>query len=430
MRVLATIAFSFAAGLFLVLLLPWSGWYLWAAAGLALAALGLYLWGRTQKRFRRSRLILWPLAASLVYFTAYQAVVQQPVLDLCGTETAFAGTVCTWPRETERGAAVTVRLHGMHGAKATYYGGEELLTLEPGQTLSGAAWWQDASNIRGTELTQFTARGVYALLYQRDEPEVGQGSAGKLRWLPLRAARAMQERAAAIWDDQSVQGFLIAYLEIQPFIVTLAGMFFAKGMTTIVNATQFNVENEAFKALKETRIYVPGMGSVNKLGAYVPAYVEIGVVVALVVVAVLFVVLRWTRFGRSVYAVGGNSYSANMLAINVKRTKFLAHLICGILAGIGGFVYFLHVGSGSPSHASGAEMNAIAASIIGGTMLTGGVGNIIGTFFGVLSLSTIKNIVSSLGLDEAWWTNITVAGMICLFLVIQSLVLSRKNKDS
>ena len=141
-----------------------------------------------------------------------------------------------------------------------------------------------------------------------------------------------------------VQGFLIAYLEIQPFIVTLAGMFFAKGMTTIVNATQFNVENEAFKALKETRIYVPGMGSVNKLGAYVPAYVEIGVVVALVVVAVLFVVLRWTRFGRSVYAVGGNSYSANMLAINVKRTKFLAHLICGILAGIGGFVYFLHVG--------------------------------------------------------------------------------------
>ena len=168
-----------------------------------------------------------------------------------------------------------------------------------------------------------------------------------------------------------VQGFLIAYLEIQPFIVTHAGMFFAKGMTTIVNATQFNVENEAFKELKETRIYVPGLGSVNKLGAYVPAYVEIGVVVALIVVAILFVVLRWTKFGRSVYAVGGN----------------------------------------------------------GGTMLTGGVGNIIGTLFGVLSLSTIKNIVSSLGLDEAWWTNITVAAMICLFLVVQSLVLSRKNKN-
>ncbi|NLC78773.1 MAG: sugar ABC transporter permease YjfF [Ruminococcaceae bacterium] len=225
-----------------------------------------------------------------------------------------------------------------------------------------------------------------------------------------------------------VQGYLIAYLEIQPFIVTLAGMFFAKGMTTIVNATQFNVANEQFQALKSTRITVPGMGSYNKLGNYVPAYIEIGVLVALAVVIVLFVLLKWTKLGRGFYAVGGNSQSANMLGINVKRTKFTAHLLCGLLAGIGGFVYFMHVGSGSPSHAAGAEMNAIASSIIGGTMLTGGVGNIAGTFFGVLSLSTIKNIVSSLGLDEAWWTNITVAIMICLFLVIQSVVLSRKNK--
>lgn len=225
-----------------------------------------------------------------------------------------------------------------------------------------------------------------------------------------------------------VQGFLVAYLEIQPFIVTLAGMFFAKGMTTIVNGTQFNVENEAFQAFKGIRVYVPFVGSVNKLGKYIPAYVEPGVIIALVVVILLFVLLRWGKLGRSFYAVGGNNQSANMLGINVKRTKFLAHLLCGLLAGIGGFVYFLHVGSGSPSHASGAEMNAIASSIIGGTMLTGGVGNIIGTFFGVLSLGTIKNIVSSLGLDDAWWTNITVAAMICLFLVIQSVVLARKNK--
>lgn len=225
-----------------------------------------------------------------------------------------------------------------------------------------------------------------------------------------------------------VQGFLIAYLDIQPFIVTLAGMFFAKGMTTIVNATQFNVENEAFVALKNTRIYVPGTGTVNRLGVYVPAYIEIGVVVAILTVIALFVFLRWTKTGRNFYAVGGNSQSANMLGINVKRTKFIAYLLCGFLAGIGGFVYFLHVGSGAPSHATGAEMNAIASSIIGGTMLTGGVGNIAGTFFGVLSLSTIKNIVALLGLDDAWWTNVTVSAMICIFLVVQSVVLLRKNK--
>ncbi|MCB7303094.1 sugar ABC transporter permease YjfF [Bariatricus massiliensis] len=225
-----------------------------------------------------------------------------------------------------------------------------------------------------------------------------------------------------------VQGFLVAYLDIQPFIVSLAGMFFARGMTTIVNTNPFNVVNEAFVKLKTTRVVVPGLGSVNKLGKYVDAYVEIGVVVAILLVIVLFCVLRWTKLGRNFYAVGGNKQSALMLGINVKRTKFLAHLLCSLLAGIGGFVYFMHVGSGSASHASGMEMNAIASSIIGGTMLSGGVGNIAGTLFGVLALSTIQNIVASAGLDQAWWTGITVAAMLCLFLLIQSVVIARRKK--
>lgn len=225
-----------------------------------------------------------------------------------------------------------------------------------------------------------------------------------------------------------IQGFLVAYLDIQPFIVSLAGMFFARGMTTIVNTAPFNVTNEAFTKLKLTRINVPGLGTYNRKGIYVPTYVEIGVVVALVVVIVLFVLLRWTKLGRSFYAVGGNKQSALMLGINVKRTKFLSHLICSLLAGVGGYVYFLHVGSGAASHAMGMEMNAIASSIIGGTMLTGGVGNIIGTLFGVLSLATIQNIVSSAGFDQAWWTGITIAAMLCLFLLIQSVIMAKKKK--
>jgi len=225
-----------------------------------------------------------------------------------------------------------------------------------------------------------------------------------------------------------VQGFLVAYLDIQPFIVSLAGMFFSRGMTTIVNTAPFNVADPEFMALKDTRINVPFLGSVNKKGIYVPAYVEIGVIVALIIMVILFIVLRWTKLGRSFYAVGGNKQSALMMGINVKRTKFLSHLICSTLAGIGGYVYFLHVGSGSASHAMGMEMNAIASSIIGGTMLTGGVGNIIGTLFGVLSLSTIQNIVASAGLDEAWWTGITIAAMLCIFLLIQSVVMAQKNK--
>ena len=227
----------------------------------------------------------------------------------------------------------------------------------------------------------------------------------------------------------AVQGFLVAHLGIQPFIVSLAGMFFAKGMTTIVSKEPVRVTNADFLAVKDTRITVPGLGSNNKLGEYIPAYVEVGVVIALAVVILLFCLLRWTKLGRSFYAVGGNNQSANMLGINVRRTKFLAHMLCGLLAGLGGILYFLHVGSGDVVNGAGDEMNAIASSIIGGTLLTGGVGNVAGTFFGVLSLNTIKRIVSALGFDEAWWSNITVAAMLCLFLMVQSIVLLRKNQS-
>ena len=149
---------------------------------------------------------------------------------------------------------------------------------------------------------------------------------------------------------------------------------------------------------------------------------------ALVLVVLAFVMLRWTSLGRSFYALGGNRQSALMLGINTKRSLFLAHLISGVLAGIAGYVYIMHSASGAVTNADGMEMNAIAASIIGGTMLSGGVGNIIGTFFGVLSLGTIQNIVSSAGFSDAWWAKITVAAMICLFLVIQSIVLARKKQ--
>lgn len=224
-----------------------------------------------------------------------------------------------------------------------------------------------------------------------------------------------------------VQGYLVAYLDIQPFIVSLAGMFFAKGMTTIVNANPINIQNAAFIAAKDTHILLKGIGYMNKKGKFITAYVEPGVIVALVIVVLLFVLLKWTKLGRSFYAVGGNAASANMLGINVRRTRFLAHLLCSTLAGIGGFVYVLHLGSGSVTNGQGAEMNAIASSIIGGTMLTGGVGNIIGTLFGVLSLNTIKQIVASMNLTDPWWKDITVAAMICLFLVIQKIVLARKK---
>ena len=224
------------------------------------------------------------------------------------------------------------------------------------------------------------------------------------------------------------QGFLISYLEIQPFIITLAGMFFARGMTTIVSLEPQKIAHEGFKALMKTKIEIPWLGYIAKKGNLIPARMEIGVVIALVIVAIVFVMLKKTRLGRNFYAIGGNSQSALMLGVNVKRTRFYSYLISGLLSGIAGFVFMMHTGAGNATNAAGAEMNAIASSIIGGTLLTGGVGNVIGTFFGVLTLTTIKAIVPASGLTKPWWQSITTGGMLCFFIVLQSVVLSQRAK--
>ncbi|MBO4386397.1 MAG: sugar ABC transporter permease YjfF [Treponema sp.] len=227
----------------------------------------------------------------------------------------------------------------------------------------------------------------------------------------------------------AVQGFLISYLKIQPFIVTLAGMFFAKGMTTIVSVNPVTVKaNEFFLKLKEFTINIPGVGQHTRSGMFINSYLEIGAVVAILAVVLLWAALKWTRIGRNFYAIGGNSESALMLGINVQRTRFLAYLICGLLAGIAGFVYLLHTGAGNASNADGAEMEAIASSIIGGTLLTGGVGSLIGTLFGVMSLKTITTIVITSGLTQPWWQKITTGLMLCFFILLQSVILSARKK--
>jgi ribose/xylose/arabinose/galactoside ABC-type transport system permease subunit len=226
-----------------------------------------------------------------------------------------------------------------------------------------------------------------------------------------------------------IQGFLVAYLKIQPFIVTLGGMFFAKGMTTIVSSAPRTVTNEAFLALKDFRFVIPGIGSYGKAGNFIPVRIEPGVIIALVIVLAVWAMTKWTRFGRNLYAVGGNSQSALMLGINVKRTSFFSYVLCGLLAGIGGYIYLLHTGAGNASNATAAEIQAIASSIIGGTLLSGGVGSIIGTLFGVLSLKTINNIVIASGLREPYWQSITTGLMLCFFILLQSVILTFRKRS-
>jgi len=224
-----------------------------------------------------------------------------------------------------------------------------------------------------------------------------------------------------------IQGLLISYLEIQPFIVTLAGMFFARGFTTILSVNPQKVEHAGFEVLRGAKMQISWLGYTARNGNLIPGTIELGVFIALFCFAAIFILLKFVKLGRAFYAIGGNQTSALMLGINVKRTRFMSYLICGLLSGISGFVFMMHTGAGNATNAAGMEMNAIASSIIGGTLLTGGVGNPIGTLFGTLTLTTIKKIVVSSGLNDPWWQSITTGGMLCFFILLQSIVLNKRS---
>ena len=224
-----------------------------------------------------------------------------------------------------------------------------------------------------------------------------------------------------------VQGYLISYLNIQPFIVTLAGMFFGRGMTAIVSKEMITIKNATFRAWADNKIYLP-FGSVNKNGIFQPAYIYPTVIIALIAVVVIIVMLKKTKFGRSLYAIGGNQQSAMMMGLNVKRSKMLAYVLCGLLAGIGGFLFCMNTGAGFVEQARGLEMDAISSSVIGGTLLSGGFGNPIGTLFGVLIKGTIGSLITTQGTLSSWWVRIVLSALLCFFIVLQSVITSRKRR--
>ena len=222
-------------------------------------------------------------------------------------------------------------------------------------------------------------------------------------------------------------GALVSYLEIQPFIVSLAGMFLARGLTTILSSKPVSITHEGFSGLVSTKLSISFLGR-ELNGKWIPAKLEIGAMIAILVVVVMFLILRYMKFGRNVYALGGNQQSALMLGINVKRSRFMSYVVSGLLSGLAGYIFIMHTPAGKPSAALRSEMDAIAASIIGGTPLTGGLGNVIGTFFGTMILSTIQRIIEASGVQESYWQEIASGAMLGLFIVLQSVVLSSRAK--
>ena len=224
------------------------------------------------------------------------------------------------------------------------------------------------------------------------------------------------------------QGFWIAYVRIPPFIVTLAGMFFARGMTAIISKDMISITNETFMAWAKMKLYIPFGGYLNKKGMMIYPYIYPTVVIALVLLVLAFIMLKYTKFGRSIYAIGGNEQSALMMGLNVRRVKLKAYILDGFLCGVGSVLFCLNTLGGFVEQAKGFEMDAIASSVIGGTLLTGGVGNVFGTLFGVLIKATIEAFITFQGTLSSWWTRITIAALLCFFIVLQSILAMVKKK--
>lgn len=211
-----------------------------------------------------------------------------------------------------------------------------------------------------------------------------------------------------------LMGYVIHNFEIQPFIVTLAGLFLFRGLCLVISKESIAISDSAVSSLAETRISL-GVGDLS-----------IGAVVALVVLGVAFYVLHYTRFGRRVYAIGGNEQSALLMGLPLGGTKIAVYTLSGFCSALAGLLFMLYIQSGDPLHAVGMELDAIAAVVIGGTLLTGGSGYVLGTLFGVLVLGLIKSIIQFEGTLSSWWTKIATGVLLCAFILVQRAMTARK----
>jgi simple sugar transport system permease protein len=215
----------------------------------------------------------------------------------------------------------------------------------------------------------------------------------------------------------AVMGSIIHFFKVQPFIVTLAGMFFARGMCFVISTDAITIADPFYRAVGLYRIPIAEK-----------AFISFNVVIVLAVLAAALYLAHFTRFGRTVYAIGGNEQSALLMGLPVARTKVLVYTLNGFCSALAGVVFSIYMLSGYGLYTYGLELEAIASVVIGGTMLTGGVGYVIGTVFGVLIQGLIQTIIMFQGTLNSWWTKIVIGLLTLLFISLQSLFVARRSR--
>ncbi len=212
-------------------------------------------------------------------------------------------------------------------------------------------------------------------------------------------------------------GAIVHYFKIPAFIVTLAGMFLARGGAFVLSQASIPIEHPFFSQVSGIYYVFPDKGRVT----------VVAVLFVLVLLAGIFIA-HFTRFGRNVYAIGGSDSAALLLGVPVSRTIVSVYALSSFLATLAGIVYSLYTRSGYPRAAIGLELDAIAAVVVGGTLLTGGVGYVAGTFIGVLIQGVIQTYVTFDGTLNSWWTKIVI-GMLLFFAIALQKFLSSYHGD-
>ncbi len=212
-----------------------------------------------------------------------------------------------------------------------------------------------------------------------------------------------------------LQGFIIQFFDVQPFIVTLAGQFMARGLCYLISIDSIAIKNETYNAVALHRFALPGGDTIT-----------LNVIIVLAMFAVGIYLAHYTRFGRTVYAMGGNEQSALLMGLPVARTKMLIYVFSGFCSALAGVCFTFYMLSGYGLHAKGLEMDAIAAAVVGGTLLTGGLGYIAGTLMGTLVITTILALINFQGELNTWWTKIVVGILLLVFCLFQK-VFERKQ---
>ncbi|MBF7982277.1 MULTISPECIES: galactofuranose ABC transporter, permease protein YjfF [Rahnella] len=206
----------------------------------------------------------------------------------------------------------------------------------------------------------------------------------------------------------ALMGWIIDTLKLPAFIITLAGMFFVRGMSFIVSEESLPINHPVYDFLANYAWKMPGGGRFTLLALVMLLVVFGGIILA-----------HRTRFGNNVYAVGGSNVSAALMGVPVRRTTIYIYMLSSTLAVLSGIIFSLYTSAGYALAASGVELDAIASVVIGGTLLSGGVGTVLGSLFGVLIQGLIQTYITFDGTLSSWWTKIVMGVLLFIFIGLQ-----------